>query len=97
MNLPALSRAVRTGLIVYLGGIPVYPPPGRPGVIGEMKNPHAVALGQMGGEIGGRSTSKAKGDAARANGLKGGRPKKHSPAKPQANPFEIEVGSEVAR
>jgi hypothetical protein len=40
------------------------------------KNPHAVALGRKGGKIGGQSTSDAKTAAARANGLKGGRPLK---------------------
>lgn len=35
------------------------------------KNPAAVALGRLGG----KATSKAKADAARANGAKGGRPK----------------------
>jgi hypothetical protein len=41
-----------------------------------MKNPHAVALGRLGGRVGGKSTSEAKAEAARANGAKGGRPKK---------------------
>lgn len=41
-----------------------------------MKNPHAVALGRLGGTIGGRSTSPAKRRAARRNGKLGGRPKK---------------------
>jgi hypothetical protein len=36
------------------------------------KNPAAVALGRLGG----RMTSKAKARAARANGKKGGRPRK---------------------
>lgn len=36
------------------------------------KNPHAAALGKLGG----KSTSKAKAKAARANGKKGGRPRK---------------------
>lgn len=36
------------------------------------KNPHAVALGRKGGKM----KSEAKADAARANGAKGGRPKK---------------------
>jgi hypothetical protein len=40
------------------------------------KNPAAVALGRLGGEKGGRSTSRAKVEAARKNGKKGGRPKK---------------------
>ena len=38
----------------------------------ETKNPHAVALGKLGG----KSTSKAKTKASRLNGAKGGRPKK---------------------
>jgi hypothetical protein len=37
-----------------------------------MKNPHAVALGRKGGKV----TSKAKAQAARENGKKGGAPKK---------------------
>lgn len=37
-----------------------------------MKNPHAVALGSLGG----KSQSKAKVAASKANGKKGGRPKK---------------------
>jgi hypothetical protein len=40
------------------------------------KNNHAVKLGKIGGNIGGRSRSPAKVAAARANGKKGGRPKK---------------------
>lgn len=36
------------------------------------KNPHAVALGRKGGQV----SSAAKADAARANGKKGGRPRK---------------------
>lgn len=36
------------------------------------KNPHAVALGKLGGS----KSSKAKQEAARANGQKGGRPRK---------------------
>lgn len=32
------------------------------------KNPHAVVLGRRGGKIGGKSTSKAKAAASRANG-----------------------------
>lgn len=38
----------------------------------ENKNPHAVALGKLGG----KRTSEAKRLAAQANGKKGGRPKK---------------------
>jgi general stress protein YciG len=40
------------------------------------KNPHAVALGRKGGQAGKGHTSKAKADAARINGRKGGRPRK---------------------
>jgi hypothetical protein len=36
------------------------------------KNPAAVALGRKGGKV----TSEAKAEAARANGKKGGRPRK---------------------
>jgi hypothetical protein len=42
----------------------------------RMKNPYAVALGQKGGKIGGLSRSPAKIATAKANGKKGGRPKK---------------------
>lgn len=38
----------------------------------ESKNPHAVALGKLGGQ----SKSEAKRQASRENGKKGGRPKK---------------------
>lgn len=38
----------------------------------EDKNPHAVALGKLGGQ----SKSEAKREASRTNGKKGGRPKK---------------------
>lgn len=38
-------------------------------------NPAAVALGRLGGKIGGKSTSPAKVAAARDNGRKGGRPR----------------------
>ena len=44
----------------------------------ESKNPHAVALGKLGGIKGGKSTSDAKRAASKANGKKGGRPKKTS-------------------
>jgi hypothetical protein len=44
-----------------------------------MKNPHAVALGKLGGLVGGRSTSPAKRKASAANGRKGGRPRKLAP------------------
>ena len=40
------------------------------------KNPHAVALGRLGGLKGGRSTSAAKQAAVRENGKLGGRPRK---------------------
>lgn len=43
------------------------------------KNPHAVALGRKGGKAGKGKTSEAKAAAARANGQKGGRPKKEQP------------------
>ena len=44
-----------------------------PGTVAEKpKNPAAVALGRKGG----KATSDAKAEAARANGAKGGRPKK---------------------
>lgn len=36
------------------------------------KNPHAIALGKKGG----KAKTKAKAQAARLNGLKGGRPKR---------------------
>jgi len=42
--------------------------------VNERKNPHAVALGKRGGQIGGKSTSQAKRRAAKRNGRKGGRP-----------------------
>lgn len=38
------------------------------------KNRSAVALGKLGGKVGGRSKSEAKKAAAAANGLRGGRP-----------------------
>lgn len=44
----------------------------------HMKNHHAVTLGKKGGHIGGRSRSAAKIGAAKANGKKGGRPKKET-------------------
>ncbi len=40
----------------------------------------AVILGRLGGKVGGKSRSAAKVSAARANGKKGGRPKKKGPA-----------------
>jgi hypothetical protein len=40
------------------------------------KNPHARALGRLGGLIGGKATSTKKARAARENGKQGGRPKK---------------------
>ena len=44
-----------------------------------MKNPHAKALGKLGGKVGGLSTSHAKITAARRNGKLGGRPKNKKP------------------
>jgi hypothetical protein len=41
-----------------------------------MTNPHASALGRLGGRVGGKSPSTKKQAAARANGAKGGRPRK---------------------
>jgi len=43
------------------------------------KNPHAVALGRLGGKIGGKSRSEAKVRAAKINAKKGGRPRKPKP------------------
>jgi len=45
-------------------------------VAGARKNPHAVALGRLGGQVGGKVTSEAKAAAARENGKRGGRPRK---------------------
>jgi hypothetical protein len=42
----------------------------------EPKNPHAIALGKLGGKIGGKSHSRAKLAAAKRNGKLGGRPRK---------------------
>ena len=42
------------------------------------KNPHAVALGRLGGLKGGKSTSPAKRKAARENGKKSKRTKEKS-------------------
>jgi hypothetical protein len=41
----------------------------------KRKNPHAVALGRLGGQIGGAVRSVIKALAARENGRKGGRPR----------------------
>lgn len=41
------------------------------------KNPHAVALGKLGGKIGGLARTSSKTMAARRNGVLGGRPKMH--------------------
>jgi hypothetical protein len=41
----------------------------------KRKNPHAVALGRLGGQIGGAVRSGIKALAARENGKKGGRPR----------------------
>jgi hypothetical protein len=43
------------------------------------KNPHAVALGKKGGQVGGLAKSPAKAAAARLNGAKGGRPRRIKP------------------
>ena len=43
------------------------------------KNPHAVALGRLGGLAGKGQSSPKKAAAARLNGRKGGRPKKVKP------------------
>jgi len=40
-----------------------------------MKNPHAAALGRLGG----KAKSPAKSKSARENGRKGGRPRKEKP------------------
>ena len=42
----------------------------------EAKNKHAVALGKLGGAVGGKSSSPKKIAAARINGKLGGRPKR---------------------
>lgn len=44
--------------------------------LAPMKNPHAVALGRLGGAVGGKARTKAKRRAAQLNGCKGGRPAK---------------------
>lgn len=50
------------------------------------KNPHAVALGRLGGASGrGKPASDAKAEAARANGKLGGRPKKKKPTVAEAD------------
>jgi hypothetical protein len=43
------------------------------------RNPHAVALGRLGGKAGKGNRSAARLAAARANGKLGGRPRKHPP------------------
>lgn len=40
------------------------------------KNKHAVALGRLGGRVGGKSRSRIKVSASKSNGKLGGRPKK---------------------
>lgn len=42
------------------------------------KNPHAVALGRLGGLVGGKASTPKKVRAARVNGRKGGRPRKEA-------------------
>jgi hypothetical protein len=42
----------------------------------ELKNPHAVALGKLGGTASSKVRTEAKRRASRENGKKGGRPKK---------------------
>lgn len=39
-------------------------------------NPHAVALGKLGGRVGGKASTPAKRKASRNNGRLGGRPKR---------------------
>ena len=46
----------------------------------HIPNPHAVALGRLGGRAGKGKTSPAKAAAARANGQLGGRPPRGTPA-----------------
>lgn len=41
----------------------------------DTRNPHAVALGRLGGRVGGKSRSAAKLRAQKENAAKGGRPK----------------------
>jgi hypothetical protein len=45
----------------------------------KRKNPHAVALGRLGGKLGGRVKSEAKTKAAQENGRLGGRPRRPGP------------------
>lgn len=56
------------------------------------KNPHAVALGRKGGS----ATSKAKADASRANGAKGGRPPKQKARKLERKDLGLRRGFEPA-
>jgi hypothetical protein len=51
-----------------------------------LKNPAAVALGKLGGKIGGKATSKRKAAAARKNGKLGGRPRRAAIGEPKAAP-----------
>jgi hypothetical protein len=58
------------------------------------KNPHAVALGRLGGLAGkGQPSSAKKTEAARLNGRKGGRPK--NPLKPHRTPVGPRTASQA--
>lgn len=50
------------------------------GSLADIESP-AAALGRRGGKIGGKAATAAKQAAARANGAKGGRPRKQEPQK----------------
>lgn len=54
------------------------------------KNPHAVALGRLGGKIGGKAKSLAKAAAARANAKKGGYPKGRPRKQAEVTPTMIQ-------
>lgn len=62
------------------------------------KNPHAVALGKLGGFASGKVWTKAKIAASRKNGKKGGRPRKNPvPRKaPRSSLAEEETGDNGA-
>ena len=53
----------------------------------DVRNPHAVALGKLGGLAGKGVTSPAKARAARRNGKLGGRPKVLPVRKPDAQRY----------